>query len=39
MGSYQLSIEAKFWAGLTAKQPGAYLTMLSPGKPGVVLVV
>ncbi|HCU93300.1 MAG TPA: hypothetical protein DHU96_11435, partial [Actinobacteria bacterium] len=33
MGSHQLIIEAKFWAVLTAKQPGGYLTMLSPGKP------
>jgi hypothetical protein len=38
-GGHQLIIEAKFWAGLTSKQPGAYLTMLSPGGPGVVLVV
>jgi hypothetical protein len=38
-GSHQLIIEAKFWAGLTAKQPGAYVRMLKAGKPGVVLAV
>jgi hypothetical protein len=38
-GSHQLIIEAKFWAGLTDKQPGAYVQMLTAGKPGVVLVV
>jgi hypothetical protein len=35
----QLVIEAKFWAGLTDKQPGAYLERLRAGEPGVVLVV
>lgn len=38
-GSHQLIIEAKFWAGLTEKQPGAYVKMLNAGEPGVVLVV
>jgi len=38
-GGHQLIIEAKFWAGLTTKQPGAYVRMLNAGKPGVVLVV
>jgi hypothetical protein len=35
----QVVIEAKFWAGLTDKQPGAYLRRLSAGNPGLVLVV
>lgn len=39
VGSHQLIIEAKFWAGLTEKQPGGYVQMLTAGKPGVVLVV
>jgi len=39
MGSRRLIIGAEFWAGPAAKLPGVYLTMLSPGKPGVVLVV
>jgi hypothetical protein len=38
-GADQLVIEAKFWAGLTDKQPGAYLERLRAGEPGVVLVV
>ena len=39
VGSHQLIMEAKFWAGLTDKQPGAYVQMLTAGKPGAVLVV
>jgi hypothetical protein len=38
-GNRQLIIEAKFWARLTDKQPGAYMEMLTVGKPGVVLVI
>jgi hypothetical protein len=38
-GTDQLVIEAKFWAGLTGKQPGAYLERLRVGEPGVVLAV
>jgi hypothetical protein len=38
-GADQLVIEAKFWAGLTEKQPGGYVERLGVGKPGVVLVV
>jgi hypothetical protein len=38
-GTEQLIIEAKFWVGLTEKQPGAYLERLQAGQPGVVLVV
>jgi hypothetical protein len=38
-GADQLVIEAKFWAGLTEKQPGGYLKRLGVGKPGVVLAV
>ena len=38
-GIDQLVIEAKFWAGLTEKQPGGYVKQLDAGKPGVVLVI
>jgi hypothetical protein len=38
-GVDQLIIEAKFWAGLTEKQPGGYVERLGIGKPGLVLVV
>lgn len=38
-GDEQLIIEAKFWAGLTEKQPGGYVTRLGAGKPAMVLVV
>jgi hypothetical protein len=38
-GHGKLVIEAKFWAGLTEKQPGGYVNRLDVGKPGVVLVV
>ena len=38
-GVDQLVIEAKFWAGLTEKQPGGYVKRLGVGQPGVVLVL
>jgi len=38
-GDPVLIIEAKFWAGLTANQPVAYLRRLVPGKPGLLAVV
>ncbi|MCS7469562.1 hypothetical protein NZK35_23160 [Stieleria sp. ICT_E10.1] len=34
-----LIIEAKFWAGLTTKQPVAYLNQLPSAKPAMILVV
>lgn len=38
-GDRTLVIEAKFWAGLTSNQPGAYLESLPANKPSIVLVV
>jgi hypothetical protein len=38
-GVDQLIIEAKFWAGLTEKQPGGYVKRLGVAKPGVVLAI
>ena len=38
-GGTRLIIEAKFWVGLTDKQPNAYLTRLTASEPGMLLVV
>lgn len=38
-GSYQLVVEAKFWASLTRNQPSQYLEMLSHDNIGLLLLV
>ena len=38
-GVESVLIEAKFWAGLTKRQPVAYLKRLSPNKPSALLFV
>ena len=38
-GTESVLIEAKFWAGLTANQPNAYLARLPKGEPSALLFV
>ncbi|HPD15418.1 MAG TPA: hypothetical protein PLE19_10735 [Planctomycetota bacterium] len=38
-GEERVFIEAKFWAGLTEKQPVVYIKRLTAGKPGLLLFV